>query len=119
MSTKHSKWIFDPILKGDGTFGGSYIVSVNAPMRGDKTWPIAEVYMETNAALIASAPDLLAERDRLREVNAELLAALEEAADLLNAVADSGGNVGDYGRDCFDALEAARAAIAKAEGVQS
>jgi len=29
-----------------------------------------------NAALIASAPDLLAERDRLRAVNAELVAAL-------------------------------------------
>lgn len=67
------------------------------------------------ARLIAQAPDLLSECDRLAAVNAELVAALEEAVDLLNAVADSGGNVGDYGRDCFDAMEAARAALAKAK----
>ena len=36
-----------------------------------------------NAALIASAPDLLAERDRLREINGELVAALEAAVSYL------------------------------------
>lgn len=68
-----------------------------------------------NAELIASAPALLAERDKLRQVNADLLAALIECADLLNAVADPGGEKGDYGFDCNDALKTARAAIARAE----
>ena len=57
MGTKHTHgpWMFDPSLKGDGSFGGSYIVSNNAK----KTWPLAEVYREDNARLIAAAPDLL------------------------------------------------------------
>jgi len=57
MGTKHTHgpWMFDPSLKGDGSFGGSYIVSNNAK----KTWPLAEVYREDNARLIAAAPELL------------------------------------------------------------
>jgi hypothetical protein len=35
---------------------------------------------EANARLIAAAPETAAERDRLREVNAELVAALEQIA---------------------------------------
>lgn len=61
--------------------------------------------LEQDAALIASAPDLLAERDRLREVNAELLAALKYWF-------DSKAHPGHI-------AARARAAIAKAEGVQS
>ena len=57
METKHTPgpWMFDATLKGDGSFGGSYIVSNNAK----RTWPLAEVYREDNARLIAAAPDLL------------------------------------------------------------
>ena len=57
METKHTPgpWMFDATLKGDGSFGGSYIVSNNAK----KTWPLAEVYREDNARLIAAAPELL------------------------------------------------------------
>ena len=57
METKHTPgpWIFDATLKCDGSFGGSYIVSNNAK----RTWPLAEVYREDNARLIAAAPDLL------------------------------------------------------------
>ena len=57
MKTKHTPgpWMFDATLKGDGSFGGSYIVSNNAK----KTWPLAEVYREDNARLIAAAPELL------------------------------------------------------------
>lgn len=40
---------------------------------------------EANARLIASAPDLLIERDRLKAVNAELLEALKEADIDLNS----------------------------------
>ena len=35
---------------------------------------------EANARLIAAAPELLSERDRLREINAELVEALERTA---------------------------------------
>jgi hypothetical protein len=61
---------------------------------------------DANARLIAAAPETAAERDRLKEVNAELLAALKA---MLNV------------RGCGTALDcsvcnSARAAIAKAEG---
>lgn len=58
-----------------------------------------------NAALIASAPTLLAERDRLRESNKELLAAL------VSVVAIADRQTVEFGN--------ARAAIAHAREVQS
>lgn len=58
-----------------------------------------------NARLIAAAPETAAERDHLREVNAELLAAING---LLNYA-----NLGAFVR--ADALKAARTAIAKAK----
>lgn len=57
-----------------------------------------------NARLIAAAPETAAERDRLKEVNAELLAALK---------AVMGEWKDGYGLNC---VEQVRAAIAKAEG---
>lgn len=64
--------------------------------------------IDENARLIASAPDILAERDRLRALNAELLAALVQCEDLLSELADGGAENPE--------LEIARAAIAKAKG---
>lgn len=61
---------------------------------------------EANAALIASAPCLLAERDRLRAVNAELVAAL---SDIQHAATQTPPAV----HTIFDITEAA---IARAEG---
>lgn len=55
---------------------------------------------ESNAALIAQAPDLLAERDRLRQINAELAYALK----------------GIIEGDSPNWLDIARAALAKAKG---
>ena len=69
METKHTPgpWMFDATLKGDGSFGGSYIVSNNAK----RTWPLAEVYSEDNARLIAAAPELLeALMDALKDLEA-------------------------------------------------
>jgi hypothetical protein len=70
----------------------------------------AEVFDKrvANAALIASAPDLLVERDSLREVNAELVAALKRiiAFDSM-----------DYGLHIRGMQGIARSAIAKAEEV--
>ena len=39
---------------------------------------VSQETMEANAALIAAAPKTAVERDRLREINAELLAALKK-----------------------------------------
>lgn len=61
---------------------------------------------EANARLIAAAPDTAAERDRLQEVNTDLLAALKLAEPLL---ADSGFT------KSMEAHAAIRAAIAKAD----
>jgi hypothetical protein len=81
------------------------------------------------AAALAAAPDTAAERDRLREINAELVTALR------NLVEEFGGTIAQYykfgpnwthkdGTEVFDAstvldreplIEAARALITKAE----
>lgn len=50
---------------------------------------------QANAALIASAPDLLAERDRLKAVNAKLLAALDR---LIFAAECRDNTMGDQSR---------------------
>lgn len=58
---------------------------------------VADPEGEANCRLIAAAPDLLAERDRLKEINAELLAALMmtkswlESEPLWNAVISQPG----------------------------
>lgn len=58
------------------------IAEVHTRLTVEHDDPVGEYYISPkegleNAALIASAPDLLAERDRLRQVNAELVAALK------------------------------------------
>jgi hypothetical protein len=60
-----------------------------------------------NAALIAAAPETAAERDHLKEVNAELLQALETIVKITD---------GSQPIDYPGALMVARAAIAKAKG---
>ena len=63
-----------------------------------------------NAALIAQAPDLLAERDRLLQVNAELVAALQAVTILASSsMAGAKANLSKAG-------SIARAALAKAKG---
>ena len=64
-----------------------------------------------NARLIAAAPETAAERDRLREINAELLAALKELSDGMWA-GDGISNPAVPGHQ----VAKARAAIARAEG---
>ena len=72
-----------------------------------------------NAKLIASAPDLLAERDRLKAENRRLNEALDEVRDLIDGYVDVVD--GDYGQprpnkamravQIIDAVREARAAI--------
>jgi len=64
-----------------------------------------------NARLIAAAPETAAERDRLREVNAELLAALKKLCADCN-----GDNLGTVKAPRWAVLCAAETAIAKATG---
>jgi hypothetical protein len=71
----------------------------------------AGVLAEKRARLIAAAPETAAERDRLREINAELLAALEQ---LTRSVIGVNGIPGKRVSDVL--LDDARAALAKAKG---
>lgn len=52
----------------------------------DEQWTGKDGEGKANARLIASAPDLLAERERLREINADLRKALEDAERRLAAI---------------------------------
>ena len=67
-----------------------------------------------NRRLIAAAPETVAERDRLKAMNADLLAALEYIAAL--SVIDGTERGGAWLRRMSDAGNRARTAIAKAEG---
>ena len=66
---------------------------------------------EANARLIAAAPDTAAERDRLKEVNAELLSALKHLLAFVEAHTEAGEVIPPYTVEHVRA----RAAIAKAE----
>lgn len=70
---------------------------------------IAVVYDEKDTELIAAAPDLLIERDRLKEVNAELVDALGQLLDRLDhhGVLDIIREEGPI-EDAREALERAR-----------
>ena len=66
---------------------------------------------EANARLIAAAPETAAERDRLKEINAELLAACDAAISLWDDLYSGMSDEGE--REVFETM---RAAIAKARG---
>ena len=65
-----------------------------------------------NVRLIAAAPETAAERDRLKAINAELVAALER----LIAVEGGAWNIERYAREKAEANQTARDALAKARG---
>lgn len=98
METKHTPrpWRFDAILKQDGSFAGSHLISVDS----DKTWSIGEVYLEYNARLASAAPELL-----------EALKWAMNTGRLTYSNRIQGQN-----EDWCDAVDFARAAIAKATG---
>ena len=72
-----------------------------------------------NAHLFAAAPETAAERDRLKAINAELLAALVAMHTLMsNRILGSGGSPSEslvLRQKCLVACDRAREAIAKAE----
>lgn len=67
---------------------------------------------EANARLIAAAPETAAERDRLKEINKDLLEALKEAEPALAVQASYRNN---EQQRIQNALETVRAALNKAE----
>lgn len=74
--SKHTRWAYEydnDAGPGDEGFVEFYRIMDEA--RGE----IARADDEDTARLIASAPDLLAERDRLKAANAELVKALRRA----------------------------------------
>lgn len=90
------------------TFGQLYNGNGDAVLTAHCAHLTDDFASSADAALIAQAPDLLAERDRLKAVNAELLAALEQMVrydDLSEA-------------EQQPAVERARAALLRARGPQ-
>lgn len=100
-------WVYsfesvDPEWAVVTTVGGSVIANVNSDHR-----------QEANARLIAAAPETAAERDRLKEVNADLLAALKQFRTKVYNAALISGMDHEW---ATEACSRADAAIAKAEG---
>ena len=67
------------------------------------------------AALIAAAPETAVERDRLKEINAELLGALKELFKHCAMIHNTWGD-GSNQKEADAAISNAKAIIAKAEG---
>jgi hypothetical protein len=104
--TSRNKWqgIYEPI-PGQALGSKSIVLGWGAKGEVEDVWVSMS---EANARLIAAAPETAAERDRLRDVNEELLAALREIVCI--------GYL-DFGQACASRMfVCARAAIEKAEG---
>lgn len=85
---------------------------------GDKI--IAEIYDGAHGNLIAAAPETAAERDRLRAVNAELVAALRNMTALANNMRETieGGNFATRYEIPYGYFNAAYVAMGQAESFQ-
>lgn len=90
--TEHTPGPWQLESRGDGTYDlwhkGTFAGIDWGRGAPDRLEPDDVQTFEANARLIAAAPETAAERDRLREINAELLAALES---LLQQVFEYGG----------------------------
>ena len=102
-----------PITTEDGRI---CTVDCQTPFKRGEGWQSECDVREANARLIAAAPETAAERDRLKEVNAELLAALKALLIWYLDGVNSGQIGGDWKAETEAEVVAASAAIAKAEG---
>ena len=107
------------------TDDGTTVAQVGSTVADARNWWIcsdahSHGNRESDARLIAAAPETAAERDRLRHVNADLLAALAELSywsDRINSLQHAGMNIlASTWSELWDATNKARAALAKAEG---
>jgi hypothetical protein len=82
---------------------------------GDGLFYVAQANRDEDAELIASAPDLLAQRDALMATNAQLLAALKRAAPWLGKLIADDAHLNSVAPgDAIRTLEMVETAIAKA-----
>lgn len=88
------------------------MAKANTRPRGGILKPNDKAEAEANAQLIARAPELLADNDRLREVNAELVEALRLAVRQLDWASEVLQS--PDGSTIVHATKAAKAALAKA-----
>ncbi len=99
------------------TFGPWKIKSYANPCEYRMIWDadgneIASAVLKTHARLIVAAPETAAERDRLKEINAELLEALEAMVNMTVATMNQRDFAYSLSTAAFDS---ARTAIAKAK----
>jgi hypothetical protein len=126
MTAQHTPgpWWTDGVYSEDE--GGVAIIAASTdcgPLPGNPTRGMVAFATEllayradeciANARLIAAAPETAAERDRLRAINADLLAALRNAVRIVDFYMKS---LGVEPADIQESLAPARAAIARAEG---
>ncbi len=121
MSIQHTPgpWVIDEQV---GTWTARLVGTPPKTLNENLHSLIAEVYgtfekyaeykveRDANARLIAAAPETAAERDRLREINKELLEACKFAFSVSVSHPDMGNNT-----EFNELRETLRAAIAKAE----
>ena len=104
-------WSYLPPAKDENRYIGWSIFS-------SEIEPVAEVTInansEANARLIAAAPETAAERDRLRDINAELVAAFE---DLIKRFVKCALVSGTYMEHAEAEIELHRALLIKAKGI--
>jgi hypothetical protein len=107
-----------PITTEDGRI---CTVDCQTPFKRGEGWQSECEVREANARLIAAAPETAAERDRLKEVNAELLEVLRLIADQALRCEIPEGYGPEFRSEEWDAgydaaISSARAAISKAKG---
>jgi len=118
--SKHTPgpWIIDWNISRLDVFSADAATLVATIRRSTLSAGLDDV-AKANARLIAAAPETAAERDRLREVNAELLAALRIAEAALSDIGDADREPGDDVAWCeqraAQAIPIARTALARKE----
>ena len=117
MSTKHTvgKWkAGKPEANGTPVTGPCGVTiawcGANAVYGAAEPYRIDRYEAEANARLIAAAPETAAEQDKLREINADMLAALKAVRKFMIPGMNWTDKIGQGLKDHADA------AIAKAEG---
>lgn len=109
MNAKHTSWVLDECRDANGFY--TVRIADGSPNGDTGACPIATVYQDHNAALIAAAPDMLAAHDPAASELAAQLLALYVDGDTADIDA---GEVRSVIERLTQSAMRARAAIAKA-----